>query len=379
MLYIHIPYCRKKCLYCDFFSGGLRIADWESYVKAILFELFERSDELPQVIDSIYIGGGTPSLMPDRLMAKFMDEMMGYLINSGHIIAENVEITIEVNPEDVNRNKIECWKDVYINRISLGIQTFSNELLSAMGRNHDAETAQKALELLSLNFNNINGDLIFGLPNQSMEDVTKDLSTLLGYSPKHVSVYNLMYEEGTALNSLKNQGRIKETDELTVISQYELITETLQKNGFDHYEISNYAQYGYRSKHNSGYWEGKPYLGLGPSAHSYDGNKIRRANPADLFGYIKRFSNHAQTKFYNEEMLDKKKLLEEKIMLSLRTSKGIDLNKISLEFGSSSLESLLKSARSHLIKGNLNEENGYLKISPKGLMIADIIIVDLLP
>lgn len=385
MLYIHIPYCRKKCLYCDFFSGGSRVADWNRLRDALLCELKERLHELPSQVESIYIGGGTPSLMPANLLEDFLSEVKGILFDKGILISEDVEVTIEANPEDVDCIHMNSWKRSGVNRVSLGIQTFSDQLLKSIGRQHSGEQAEEALRMLTENFDNVSGDLIFGLPGQSLEQLKADVERLIRLSPEHISVYSLMYEEGTALSLLRDSGRVEEVDEETVNSQYTIISKSLRTNGYEHYEISNYARSGFRSRHNSGYWIGKPYLGIGPSAHSFDGNSIRRANKADLFGYLDRFSPNLPTQvtmdkspFYFEEILSEEERLEESVMLGLRRVEGINLKAFEKDFDKDRLKNLLESSKKNIEKRLLEIVGDNLKLTDKGIMVADSIILDLI-
>lgn len=383
MLYIHIPYCRKKCLYCDFFSGGAQIADWESLTQSIINELRERIEELPHKLDSIYIGGGTPSLIPPDLFYTFSNEILRIINESGKQIDPQLEFTVEVNPEDVDTEHISDWKRGGINRISVGIQSFSDELLSVIGRNHKGACARKALQMLSENFENISGDLIFGLPGQTERQLEDDIDELLSYNPKHISIYSLMYEEGTALSALRNAGRIKETDESIVNRQYQLIQTKLRDAGFRHYEISNYAVPGFESRHNSGYWSGKPYLGLGPAAHSFDGLRTRRSNAWDIKGYLNRFAadyniESPKEKFFDEEILTEEEKKEEFIMLSLRTDRGINLDEFKKKFGEKEYNRLLKKAERHKNANQLRVNDNQLTLTEKGIMISDSIIIALL-
>lgn len=379
MLYIHIPYCRKKCFYCDFFSGGSRIAEWDAYLKAVVNELTERIDELPQKVDTIYIGGGTPSLIPYEYFGTFTDSLRTTLLNGGKEISDELEFSLEVNPEDVDNRNIKQWKNSGVNRISVGIQTFNDIILNKIGRNHNSEAAHNALDKISASFDNFSGDLIFGLPEQTEQVLKNDIELLLSYAPKHISIYSLMFEDGSAITEMREQGRFKEADDNIVTDQYKLISGMLSNAGFEHYEISNYALPGYLSKHNSGYWSGKPYLGLGPSAHSFNGDNLRRANPADIRGYIKRFNsqNNSNSKFYLEERLDNREKEEESIMLSLRTESGINLTRFKSDFGAKRLEKLLIKAKPLISNGLLIIDKDSLKLTSKGIMISDYLIVEL--
>lgn len=380
MLYIHIPYCRRKCLYCDFFSGGARIADWTGLADALLAELQERIEELPERIESIYIGGGTPSLMPPDVFGDFTSRLRQLVVTAGKISEDDAEFTIEINPEDVDDRHIEVWREAGVNRVSIGIQTFDNRLLQSIGRSHTGDMAEIALKRLKAEFENVSGDLIFGIPGQSVEDLRRDVYRLIDCGPEHVSVYSMMYEEGTALTALRDAGRVEEADDDTVARQYECLTEILGAAGYEHYEISNYARPGFRSRHNSGYWTGKPYLGIGPSAHSFDGVSVRRANPADLRGYLGRFGKFraGETSFFTEERLNRDERLEERIMLSLRRCEGLNLKQLCHDFGREAERKVRKKAAGHLAAGNLIEEPGGIRLSRKGVMIADSVMVDLI-
>lgn len=421
-LYIHIPYCRKKCLYCDFFSGGASIADWVGYMNALLGEFCERASELTAsnesaseisaIVSTIYIGGGTPSLIIDGLMGDFLSNIRKSAEFRGIKIAGDAEITIEVNPEDVNQAKIEEWKRAGITRVSIGIQSFNDTLLYNIGRNHDVDAARSAMRLLCENFSNLSADLIFGLPGQTIGMLREDLDEILSYPIQHISVYSLMYEEGTALTALRDSGLIVPVSDEASAEMFSDISEKLAAAGFEQYEISNYCKPGYRSRHNSGYWTSIPYLGLGVSAHSYDGDSIRRFNTRDIKGYIKRFKNSykpgksgssdipndsTSTPFYTEEHLSAEERLEERIMLGLRTKEGINLDKIASDFGAAAAKNILRKAEQFL-----HSEPPLLKINPvnanepavklldpstsfssisltkEGIMLSDTIIIDLL-
>ncbi len=385
MLYIHIPYCRRKCLYCDFFSGGASVACWPRLTDALLAELQERVGELPPRLESLYIGGGTPSLMPPVEFRRLMAGVRRIVAEFRREWAEEAEFTIEVNPEDVDEERIRVWQECGISRVSVGIQTFSDPLLRHIGRTHTADEASGALRRLTASFRNVSGDLIFGLPGQDMAQLRRDVERLIAASPQHVSVYTLMYEEGTALTALRDAGRIVPTDDEIVAAQYEALTAMLRDAGFEHYEISNYAWPGYRSRHNSGYWTGCPYLGIGPSAHSYDGSARRRANPTDLFGYLDRFApilpgstTDSGRVFYTEETLTEDERREERVMLSLRTAEGLCLESYGVDFGADALMTLLRNAGPHIVAGHLQRAAGRLALTQSGILVADCVIVDLI-
>lgn len=381
-LYIHIPYCRRKCIYCDFFSGGASIADYHLLVTSLLNELCQRLTELlPDIhskVVSIYYGGGTPSCLPPEEFIR-LSEGIRNLIGK-HRISNVCEVTIEVNPDDVNPINIETWKKSGINRVSIGIQSLDNYLLRKIGRLHDAETAVNAVKQLHSHFENISCDIMFGLPGQSLDNLKKDISGIIALRPTHISAYSLMYEEGTALTALRDVGRIKETDDSLSSDMFAAISSSVEAGGFHQYEISNYSLPGFESRHNSGYWQGRPYLGIGPSAHSYDGGRIRRSNPRDLKGYLQRFSSLDSEKiFYDEEYLSEKELEEEMIMLRLRTFGGLNLNKFESRFGQHALHSLLYRSQPFIDAGKLKKSSSQLSLTSSGIMISDMIISSLLP
>ncbi len=373
MLYIHIPYCARKCIYCDFFSGGARVADWPRLRNALLAELQQRRDELPASIDSIYFGGGTPSLMPPQEFSLLMEGIRE--LAAGAINPDYCEITVESNPDDVDMPHVEAWKRAGVNRVSLGIQTLHDDLLRRIGRSHDSGQALRALEILSENFSNICADLIFGLPGGDEEQIGEDLRRLLSFPLSHISIYTLMYEEGTALTRLLEEGRIGQADEESVNAQYRLITATLRDAGFRHYEISNYARAGFESRHNSGYWSGKAYLGIGPSAHSYDGASLRRANPADLHRYLTH--DFSASPFYTQERLTREQLMEERLMLQMRCLPGLDIADFGRRFGQRHAAAILSAARPHIAARELDYDGRHLTLTDAGLMIADSIVLDL--
>ena len=381
-LYIHIPYCRHKCIYCDFFSGGSSIADWDAFAAKVMEELDSRLGELTFPLISLYLGGGTPSLMPADTLSELFSGLKSRLpelnVNSNFINDsrnKSPEITLEVNPEDVTPQNIENWKNCGINRISVGVQSFSDDILKFIGRKHSAEQSRRALRLLSEEFGNVSADLIFGLPGQSMKSFADDLDFIIKSGIRHISCYSLMFEPGTALYELRRQHRLDEADEGLSRDMYTLLSQHLNEAGYRHYEISNFAIPGYESLHNTGYWTGRQYLGVGPSAHSFDGKNTRRTNPWKLKEYL----NHdfrANT-FYTEEKLTRQECIEESIMLGLRMDSGINIIDFNERFGSDEYKILLKKAAPMIDKGFLILTPSELKLTGKGVMISDNIISSL--
>lgn len=375
-LYIHIAYCRKKCIYCDFFSAGDRIADWHRYVDALCSEFKERIKEMACPLRTVYIGGGTPSLMPEDEFLRLCHALSSYLV-------ELEEFTIEVNPDDVCEEKLELWKSVGVNRISIGIQSFDNNMLKALGRRHDAATARQAYYHASRYFENISIDLMFGLPGQTVDMWKRDLREAIAMRPKHISAYSLMYEEGTALTLMRNDGRLEEASDDISEKMFLILIDELKKAGYDHYEISNFALPGFRSIHNFSYWFQKPYLGLGPSAHSYDGYRTRKANNTDIRGFIDYWTNHSQeyknnVPFYETEILSDEELIEEYVMTRMRTREGIYLEDFKKRFGKKALDYLLSKSKGRQDEGFLVNDGKSISLSESAILISDRIIVDLL-
>lgn len=374
-IYIHIPFCRNKCLYCDFYSGGIRIADWKAYLNSILIELKSRKEELNFHPSTLYIGGGTPSLIPLNYFEDFIREL-----NIELHFPDWEEVTMEVNPEDISQDKLDLWKKSGINRISVGVQSLIDSELSLIGRRHNAETAVHSIKMISEYFENFSVDVMFGLPGQTLKSYSRTLNEIIKLKPTHISSYSLMLEEGTALTQLVKKNRIDLPEDNEWLKMFKLTTEILDKAGFERYEISNYACPGYYSKHNSLYWNGLPYLGLGPAAHSYDGFSIRKANPSDIKRYIKTFSDLAEEKkiFYIKEVLSKEEIWEEKIMTRMRTTQGLSLLEVEKEFGKDKLNFLLQKAQKYIARNLLKEKERYLSFTDKGFLISDSILVELI-
>lgn len=379
-IYIHIPYCASKCIYCDFFSGGVKSANWDSYVTSLLNEFEERKDELAGEPTTLYIGGGTPSLMPVDQFSRLTE---GIKVISGKK-TDWQEMTIEVNPEDVIDSHCREWQLCGVNRVSMGVQTFSDKELEAIKRRHSASQAIEAIHLLKRYFKNVSLDLMFGLPGQTVESWCQSIDTALLLQPQHISAYSLMLEPGTPLTILNDKGLIKLPKEEDTLLFFKILTNKLKKAGYEQYEISNYALPGHESMHNRSYWLGTPYLGLGPAAHSFDGKMSRKYNPTKIKEYTQRFCYHdvdtsEKEPFYNEEILSTDEMLEEKIMLSMRIKEGLDLSFIKKFFGDKNVNMILRQAQKYILDGKVELINDKLRLSSDGIMIADKIILDILP
>lgn len=371
-LYIHIPFCAQKCIYCDFYSI-VSSKYLEEYLNCVVKELELRQNELRnEQIETIYIGGGTPSLISGDLLIEFVNSIKNRLGN----INQLAEFTIEVNPDDITAEYVASIKQCGINRVSMGVQSFIDSELQTIKRRHNAAQAINAFNVLRSNgINNISIDLIYGLPGQNLDSWEYNLKVAMDLAPNHISVYSLMYEEGTLLYRMRKEGKIKEcSDELYVAMDNEL-QNVLSKNGYIRYEISNYSLEGYESIHNSNYWNSTPYLGIGAGAHSFDGN-VRRYNPNDVRGYINSISKGSC--FYIEEKETPNEIYNDYVMTHLRTLKGIRLEEFRSKFHERFIQHFNRISTKYIKLGEMTEENGYIHINNKCFMISDSIISDLL-
>lgn len=378
MLYIHIPYCQGKCIYCDFYSTGL--SNRKEFLKALVAELSFRRKELDECLSSIYIGGGTPSLLTTGEFSWLADKLHSFFNSEGISFSDDFEFTLEVNPEDVSPEKLGAWKNVGVNRLSMGVQSLNQEELSFLHRRHDRAKALKSIESVAGCFDNFSLDFIYGIPGQTPGTLQQTLSEALSFRPPHVSVYALTYETGTPIEFLLRQGKVKSCDEELYNLMDRQVSSQLRQAGMERYEISNYALPGFRARHNSGYWKFKPYLGLGPGASSYNGLNVRRTNPSDLKGYISYFSEPSQhiSPFYDEEVLDREARVIETIMVSLRCREGLDIEKFKDKFGPEDLELLLKRGKRFIESDDLILSENRLHLSENGIYLSDYIIRNLL-
>lgn len=377
-IYVHVPFCRRKCIYCDFYSIG-GVEKWsDAYLRQLVAELIHRQDELPQALYyTLYIGGGTPSLLPPDGIRKIVETARELIREKANGEVDFLEITMEVNPDDVSEDQAKNWAEAGINRISMGIQTLDDGQLSLLGRRHSAAQALDAYRVLQQYFSNISLDLIFGLPGQTVESFESTLNHILDLRPQHLSAYSLMYEERTALTRMRDRGDINATADPDCVAMFELLNRTTRQRGYERYELSNYSLPGYRSQHNSNYWTGAPYLGVGPSAHSYDGRRCRRYNPADIRRWLTAGGDKWITE--GEEILNDEELREEMIMTRLRCMEGLDLEEYSRRFGEKARRTLERKAERLLSAGRLCRlTTDSLALTDEGVMISDEIIVELL-
>lgn len=379
-IYVHIPFCRKKCAYCAFYSVAEQVSGRQRIVDAILAEAEARAHKLSVEADTIYVGGGTPSL----LSAEEFTRLASRLIS---LFGYPQEFTIEVNPDDVTEEKCAAWRAAGVNRVSMGVQSLVNTELQAIFRRHDAACARRAYQTLRRHFSNVSLDIMFGLPGQTLESLKTTLTGVLEMHPEHISAYSLTYEERTALTRLRDAGRIEEVAETDSEQMFAAISETLLQAGYERYEISNYAlrtaSLSNRSLHNSGYWADMRYLGIGPGAHSFDGSS-RRENLPDIQAYIAYWLDHTTPEPPEEiEIITSEMRREERILTRLRTVEGISLRSYADEFGRKALSELLTKAGKYLdtstplleIKGE--EKNATLALTEKGVMRSDMVIANL--
>jgi oxygen-independent coproporphyrinogen-3 oxidase len=362
-IYLHIPFCKQACYYCDFhFSTSLKKKD--ELVFCLVKELELRKEELENdIIETIYFGGGTPSLLTIEEI-----QLLLKTIHNNYRVIDNPEITLEANPDDLTEAEILELSKSPINRLSIGVQSFFEEDLQLMNRAHNAEEAKKSLSVAIRHFDNITVDLIYGIPNMTNERWKENLQILFDFNINHISSYALTIEPKTALESFIKHGKYPDVDEKVAREHFEILVEETQKEGFVHYEISNFGKPNYFSKHNTSYWQGKKYIGIGPSAHSF--NKTHRSwNVANNTKYIKTLQ---ENKLPNEiEKLSVNDRFNEYIMTGLRTIWGVSLQIIEKEFGINFKERLLLSAEKFIQNGLLIEENNTIKTTAKGKFLAD--------
>nr|WP_315182927.1 radical SAM family heme chaperone HemW [uncultured Flavobacterium sp.] len=368
-IYIHIPFCKQACHYCDFhFSTSMKKK--EEMVLAIAKEIQMRKSEfVNEEVETIYFGGGTPSVLTSEEINFLITE-----VYKNYSVSENPEITLEANPDDLSSERIIELSKSRINRLSIGIQSFFEEDLQLMNRAHNSAEAKKCLEEATQYFDNISLDLIYGIPAMSNEKWKQNIETALSFGIPHISSYALTVEPKTALNKLIQTGKIAAPKDEVAQEHFSILVEMLENNSFIHYELSNFGKENYFSKNNSAYWLGKKYIGIGPSAHSYDGVS-RSWNVSNNSIYIKSIQ---ENKLPNEtEILSIADRYNEYVMTGLRTIWGVSLDRIGTEFGSEYLEYLNKQAQKFLDDDLVFVEKNILKPTPKGKFLTDGIASDL--
>jgi oxygen-independent coproporphyrinogen-3 oxidase len=363
-IYIHVPFCRQACHYCNFhFSTSPALQN--DFIAALLKEIELRTDYLNQeTVETIYFGGGTPSLLPVSAIGDILDSVC-----SRFTISPNPEITLESNPDDMQPDRLKAWKEAGVNRLSIGVQSFFTEDLQWMNRAHDAEEALRAVgHAKSVGFDNFSLDLIYGLPGLTDEKWEKNLHTAIALEPAHISCYALTVEPKTALFKMIELKKIPAVQPEKQASQFLTGIQELESAGFEHYEISSFARPGKRSRHNSAYWQSKKYLGLGPSAHSFDGVS-RQWNISNNALYIK--SLKAGRLHFESENLQPRDILNEYIMTSLRTMEGLDLQYVSAHFGKEKESMLGNNAVVYIRSNQMERNNEKLVLTKNGKLFAD--------
>ena len=370
-LYIHIPFCISKCYYCDFSSFPGINHKIDPYIDSLIIELGLYKERLKDYnIKTIFIGGGTPSSIDPKHINRIMD----YIYNNFNC-GKVGETTIESNPGTLSKEKIEIYKKSGINRVSMGAQTLDDDLLKSIGRSHKVEDIYESFRLLRKSgIDNINIDLMFGLPGQSNNDVISSLDKVIKLGVEHISYYGLILEEGTYLNELYNKGKLKLPSEEEEREMYHKSTEYLIKNGYKHYEISNYALDGYESKHNNVYWDVLPYLGIGLSSHSnLEGKRFWNTSHMDL--YIEKLEN-GNLPIENEELIPREMEISEYCILGLRKIRGIDKIEFKNRFGVEIEELYMDEIKKHVKSGLLLNNIANLQFSKKGLDLSNQVEVD---
>ena len=368
-IYLHIPFCKQACTYCNFhFSTSLRYKD--EFISALIKEADREKEYVgEEIINTIYFGGGTPSILKESELGFLISNLLKH-----YHIASDAEITLEANPDDISTEKLNAWKTIGINRLSIGVQSFFEEELIWMNRAHNATEALQNLELAKKAFDNITIDLIYGSPLLSDEMWKQNVEQALDLSIPHLSCYALTVEEKTPLYKLINTNKSPDVNNETQARQFLLLMQWLREKGYEHYEISNFAKPGFRSRHNSSYWKGEKYLGLGPSAHSYNAIE-RRWNIANNNLYIKSINENL---FQREtELLTPTQKLNEFIMISLRTIEGIDLKTMSEEFGAKEQDRIKNQAQKFIQQGLIKTCNEILQLTDEGMLRADRIASEL--
>ena len=370
-IYLHIPFCKTRCIYCDFFSTTHNHLK-SRYVEALCKELRMRKNYTESNVDTIYIGGGTPSTLQKDDFEKIFAT-----IGENFCVKEGAEITLEANPDDLSRDYLAMLRSLPFNRLSMGVQSFDDALLKMLGRRHDSARAKEAFgDARAAGFDNISIDLMFALPGSTPESWSNDLENAIELCPEHISAYNLTYEEGTALYKAAQSGSIVPLDEEGNLQQFTMLIEALEVAGYCHYEISNFARPGRESRHNSSYWHNVPYLGCGAAAHSYDGVS-RQWNVADIALYIRGIKDGAPD--YEIEKLTESERYNDAVLTRLRTRDGLPLGWFRENFHEKYVEYMLSAAAAHIERGTLTHtSNDSIRLTKKGIFISDAIMRDLI-
>lgn len=372
-IYIHIPFCKSRCIYCGFYSTTNKELK-ERYVDALIREIHMRKDDFarlgtslsPSSTSTVYFGGGTPS----SLSVCDIERIVGALESTFN--GTPSEVTLEMNPDDVTKDYIKAVRQMGINRISMGIQTFDDSRLQFIRRRHNASQAEKAvMTIREEGIHNVSIDLMFGFPNQTMDEWVTDIDKAIALHPTHISAYSLMYEEDTPLFRMLQKGEINQIDDETSLAMYTELINRLTANGYEHYEISNFAMPGYRSVHNSSYWHDTPYLGFGAAAHSY--NKDTRSwNIPDLKKYIESIESGVLPS--ESEVIDADTHYNDLITTALRTREGLNLDDLPQTYREYALVNARKSISEHLLEAT----DSHIRLTREGLFVSDMVMSELI-
>ena len=370
-VYIHIPFCRQKCYYCDFYKT-VNTDLTERFIAVLLKEIKLRKNYLDgDPVETIYFGGGTPSVLNEAQLGRILS-----VLNKELQISPQAEITFEANPDDLDYEYLKAIKSSGINRLSIGIQAFQNKHLEKMNRRHNREQAILSVQnAVKAGFSNISVDLIYGLPDLTRKEWHASLQEVFSLPVQHLSAYHLTYHEGTPFYTWLKKGTLKELAENESVGQFNQLIDEAEKAGFEHYEISNFAKAGAYSKHNTSYWTGKKYLGLGPSAHSFNGES-RQWNLAHIEGYLKAFESGSP--FFEVEELTENDKFNEYILTRLRTKWGVSLSFIEENFGNGQAKYFLKNILIYKQNGKIYQTNDVFTLSREGVFVSDDILANLM-
>jgi oxygen-independent coproporphyrinogen-3 oxidase len=368
-IYFHFPFCRQACHYCNFhFSTQLKFQ--EEMLYAFEREIQLRSEELPSNLESIYFGGGSPSLLPPKSIERLING-----VYSSVKLGEKIEITVEVNPDDVSYEYLKGLKSVGVNRLSIGIQSFFDTELELMNRIHNVDQGIDSIEWTAQLFNNFSVDLIYGIPSSDLSTWKTNLNRVLTYTPPHLSTYALTVEAKTVLAHQVKNNEVELLDEQLVKSQYDWMVKRLEEANYENYEFSNFSKPGFNSINNSNYWKGKAYVGIGPAAHSFDGKRKRSWNLSNNIQYMESIKEGVLPSHY--ENLKLHEVFNEYLMTGLRTSWGVSLEKINQSFGSHYSQYLEKQVENHLAEQRLYWDGDTLRVSKSAKFLSDGIASDL--
>ena len=368
-IYIHIPYCRTRCHYCDFYKT-VSFSTKKEFLSSLKKEFFFRKNEINEVVNSIYFGGGTPSLLQPSEIQQIL-----LVLFTVFKIDNKAEITLEANPDDLSCDYLQSLKKIGINRLSIGIQSFHDEELKMMNRRHNVKQAvDSIINAKNSGFDNISIDLLYGLPKQNLQQWKKNLEQVILLNVAHLSAYHLTYHEGTIFSKYLKEGKITEISEGVSLKQFKLLKSMLEEVGYEHYEISNFARDGLYSRHNCSYWNGTKYLGFGPAAHSYD-ERTRRWNITNLSRYLSALKSNRT--WWQEEVLSPEDRYNDYMITALRTKWGISLSHLELTFSNKIVQYFLQRSQSYIQSGHLYCKDGIYRLSENGLFISDRIMENL--